>query len=246
MKQKPKYDPVAHGADCARCPLNGRHTPVPPGGPSARRALLTVVGEAPGEDEIEAGAPFVGRSGAYLVRDERSLLRQMGVHPRQVHLTNSMLCRAPARDYKTYVTRLNSKYAAAKKAAARAGKPIPTAPAYPHDCCRPRLFRELRGARVVIAAGAWAARSIVGTTSITKTRGFPVKTRIDKDKVRVIPWGMAGHEHLVPSVTIAARQGGVVDVDDADENVPERDEEVIMGVVHSYYLFKSIGLKLCR
>ena len=61
-----RYDPLEHGARCDICPLAGVHRPVPPKGPVD--SPVAIVGEGPGDAEIERGSPFVGQSGL-LLRD---------------------------------------------------------------------------------------------------------------------------------------------------------------------------------
>jgi uracil-DNA glycosylase family 4 len=78
--------PKAPYAKCDECPLKARPfcgSYVPSG------ALLTVVGEAPGTNEIIEGTPFVGQSGIVL----RRVLEFSGVDPRQTAMTNAVLCR---------------------------------------------------------------------------------------------------------------------------------------------------------
>lgn len=50
-----------------------------------------VLGEAPGATEEEVGRPFVGRSGSLL----RDALREAGVRPEEVYITNAYKIRPP-------------------------------------------------------------------------------------------------------------------------------------------------------
>lgn len=81
---------------CTSCDLRQRCTlPVPFSGPSNPR--LVVVGEAPGKQEDEAGAPFVGPSG----RVVRGWLRDAGWDLDEVAFVNSVSCfpnRTPTKD----------------------------------------------------------------------------------------------------------------------------------------------------
>jgi uracil-DNA glycosylase len=83
---------AAQVAACTRCALaKGRLQAV--FGRGARRARWLVVGEAPGEEEEQAGEPFVGRTGQLL----DAMLRAAGLAPEDVHVTHVVKCR-PAAD----------------------------------------------------------------------------------------------------------------------------------------------------
>lgn len=81
----------AYLADCDNCPLQKRQfcpSSIPAG------AVLTVVGEAPGVEEVIEQKPFIGPSG--LVLD--GALRYVGINPAKVAMTNAVLCRPVAND----------------------------------------------------------------------------------------------------------------------------------------------------
>jgi len=75
-------------AKCDECPL--RAEPFVPGYGGAD-AKFVVLGEAPGQQEVKEGKPFVGPSGQVLW----ALLGQAGVLQDQVYASNSVLCRPP-------------------------------------------------------------------------------------------------------------------------------------------------------
>lgn len=54
-------------------------------------APMMIIGEAPGEDEDEQGAPFVGKAGQHL----SDLLRAAGVPEGQIYMCNVLKCRPP-------------------------------------------------------------------------------------------------------------------------------------------------------
>ncbi|MXR50665.1 uracil-DNA glycosylase [Halovenus sp. WSH3] len=93
MTEAPRrWDETACGvANCERCPalVDSRSQIVNGVGPTD--ADLLFVGEAPGANEDEQGAPFVGRSGDVL--DEG--LREVGLARRDVRITNCVRCRPP-------------------------------------------------------------------------------------------------------------------------------------------------------
>ena len=78
-------DPKAPLAHCGECPLRDSHF-VPGDGPG--EADFVIVGEAPGETEVEKGKPFVGRAGVVL--DEE--LRAADIDRSSVYITNTVLC----------------------------------------------------------------------------------------------------------------------------------------------------------
>ena len=77
--------PKSFSASCAACPLSDRPSVSPTRAPSGG---LAIVGEAPGQDEVRQGHPFVGRSGQLL----RATLDDVGVDPSKVWITNACLC----------------------------------------------------------------------------------------------------------------------------------------------------------
>lgn len=79
---------------CQGCPFF--HTGigfVQPIGPEEAR--LRFIGEAPGEDEVEEGAPFVGRAGAEL----DAAFITAGVERQKVWIGNTIQCRPPGNNY---------------------------------------------------------------------------------------------------------------------------------------------------
>lgn len=78
--------PKAPFADCENCPLADRPC-VPSYMP--RNARILVIGEAPGREEVQAGRPFIGRSGQLLDR----VAEFAGINPGEIARTNAVLCR---------------------------------------------------------------------------------------------------------------------------------------------------------
>ncbi len=79
-------------ATCTRCDLSkSRQRVVIGSGPA--RAVLMVIGEAPGRSEDEGGEPFIGRSGRLLF----SLIEEeVGLTRAECFVTNVVKCRPPA------------------------------------------------------------------------------------------------------------------------------------------------------
>lgn len=123
-------------ARCRKCPLV--HQPVVPGdGPT--KTDFVVVGQAPGDKEVELEKPFVGPAGQIL----RGLLDGLDVRESKVHFTNTVLCH-PGKNARTKRDRKPS------AAAIRA--------------CHERLKREIEGtgARWILAVGAVAGTVVTG------------------------------------------------------------------------------------
>jgi DNA polymerase len=108
--------------------------------------LLVVVGEAPGEKEVEIGKPFVGPAGQNL----RAALDLVDIDVGSVHFTNATLC-YPGRDVMV------------------GGYNHPSTEAI--HACRARLLREIRAtfAMKILAAGGYAGRSLTGRTVVIET-----------------------------------------------------------------------------
>jgi len=78
--------PVIEHEGCATCGL-WKCPQVPGAGPD--RADVVIVGEAPGDREVEWGEPFVGRAGKLL----NMLLEKAGLARHECYTTNAVLCR---------------------------------------------------------------------------------------------------------------------------------------------------------
>jgi len=124
-------------ARCRECPLADQ--PFVPGNGPARTDLV-VVGQAPGDQEVRQGKPFVGPAGKAL----RRVLDSLGVdHLSKVFFTNTVLCH-PGKNEGT----------------SRDEKPPRAAIA----ACRERLRREIEetGPGWILAVGAVAGASVTG------------------------------------------------------------------------------------
>jgi len=71
---------------CPGCPYG--QNPIIQGDGSPPPRGLMIIGEAPGNDEVKQGRPFVGRSGQLL----RKTLRALGVVPEEIRITNATIC----------------------------------------------------------------------------------------------------------------------------------------------------------
>lgn len=160
---------------------------VPPSWPTGRPGpcRIAIVGEAPGQDEVWAGAPFVGTSGQEL----SSQLAQAGIRREDCLLTNVLSIRPEGNNLASLCVRkedLPSDY------------PVHIGPMVTHEgnfYLRPDLLAE--GARlrdelaaaspnVVIALGATACWALLGDTSIGNLRGV-VHRSVTSVPYKVVP-----------------------------------------------------------
>ena len=138
-------------AGCRRCPI-GELDNQAVAGEGARTAALMIVGEQPGDQEDQAGRPFVGPAGQLL----DTYLERAGIDREQAFVTNAV------KHFK-YVQRGKRRLHQSPGA-----KEI--------DTCRWWLESEraLVQPKLVLALGASAARAMLGkTVSISKARGEP-------------------------------------------------------------------------
>lgn len=123
-------------ARCGKCPLVDQPF-VPGNGPI--KTDLVVVGQAPGDQEVDMRKPFVGPAGQRL----RRALALLDVDEDKVHFTNTVLC-----------------HPAKKEGTNRDKSP----PAKAIAACRDRLKREVEGtgARWILGVGVVAAEGVMG------------------------------------------------------------------------------------
>ena len=158
------YDPVAHGARCSECPLQGCRV-VPP--ESHASATIAVVGEAPGEQEEKIGKPLVGPSGNEFMKAARGA----GLRRNDFHITSAILCRPPNNELKKLLAKIskwNKGEAKASKDEGRTANLMKT----PLECCKPRLDNEIGGFDNFLTLGGTGTRAVSGVQgSILALRG---------------------------------------------------------------------------
>lgn len=158
------YDPVAHGARCFECPLEGCKV-VPP--ETRASAIIAAVGEAPGEQEEKLGRPFVGPSGNEFMK----AARMAGLRRNDLHITNALLCRPPGNELKKLLAKISKWNKNEAKEAKAEGREASTM-ATPLACCKPRLDAELSRFKDFITLGGVGTRAVAGTQgSILGLRG---------------------------------------------------------------------------
>jgi len=131
---------------------------------------MMLVGEAWGEQEAEAGEPFVGPSGRVL----NMLLSATGIPRKEVYLTNVFNLRpSPSSNELRHLCGPKSE-ALPGYPALSSGKYVRAEYASELD----RLFSEIKreAPNVIVAAGATPAWALLGSTGIRKVRGAPSYT----------------------------------------------------------------------
>src|SRR3954469_456777 len=143
-------------AGCKACDLWERGTQTV-FGEGARRAEVMLVGEQPGDQEDQAGAPFVGPAGKMLDR----ALDDAGIDRKSTYVTNAV---------KHF------------KWKARGTRRIHDKPTWTEAmACRPWLDAEvaLVKPRALVLMGATAAQSLLGKTfKVTQERGRPLDSEL--------------------------------------------------------------------
>jgi len=128
---------------CLTCPLMEKGIPVNDRLPLDyhRWTHLAVVGEMPGEREVEEGFPFLGRSGKVLW----NLFSAHQTKPDDVMVTNSIRC-----------------------GLRRGKKPSEKQMLKAQECCLPLVLHNLREMKVrtVLCTGKWRWRALTGKNGI--------------------------------------------------------------------------------
>ena len=150
-------------------------------------AVIAVV-ESPGPDDIDAGRPLVGRSGA----EWNDGLSAAGKSRIQVDLTHVICCRPPSATSGEWL-QMTRKLDRLNKQRTRDGlEPLP----HPTTCCRPRLLQEVSAYPRAITLGKTATQALTGlSSSIMASRGGPLRVTEDwavtqdeaKESMRVLP-----------------------------------------------------------
>lgn len=132
-----------HCNNCHRCSLGytRQHAVIGRGNP---KALIAIVGEAPGQNEDETGLPFVGRAGQLL---DKILAAVRLDSEKDVYICNIAKCRPP-----------NNRTPTTEEIAA----------------CKPYILEQIRlvDPKIILLTGATAVKALTGDRrGITKIRG---------------------------------------------------------------------------
>jgi len=123
-------------------------------------AKVCIIGEAPGKKEDLDKTPFVGRSGKIL----DFFLNEIGLYrPKDVYITNTILCRPPKNRNPTKIE-LNN--------------------------CKNRLEKQISylNVEVVVPLGNFATQYMLGTKEgINNLRGQVFEKEINNKKIKIIP-----------------------------------------------------------
>ena len=177
--KSPARDPRELGAHCDWCYLKTHRVGGPVFGEINPNAEMTVIGEAPGVDEVKHNRPFVGASGKELTQ----ALAAQGAKRAQVTFLNTLLCQPPLNDLELALSKFDRENRAREK------RKEPRWPS-PMDCCKPRLQAELQAAgpagKNIITVGGRAANVVLNRTGgVLGIRGGPVT--LDEVGVKVMP-----------------------------------------------------------
>jgi DNA polymerase I-like protein with 3'-5' exonuclease and polymerase domains/uracil-DNA glycosylase len=166
------------GCLCDVCPLEDAEGPVLP--EKAHGATFTVLGEAPGPEEIRNARPFVGKRSQLL----SAALKKAGISRKNLWMQNSVMCQPPKNNMKKLLARIrttnaarrkeNNKIARENKTRGAGQKPPLALLLTPQECCRPGILHTLsEGApRFILAMGKDAAKALLGgDPSIQAIRG---------------------------------------------------------------------------
>ncbi len=150
---------LQHAArDCRACDL-WKHATQTVFGEGSSKAAIMFVGEQPGDQEDQAGRPFVGPAGKLL----NEALREAGIDRDEVYVTNVVK---------------HFKWSAAERGKRRIHKK----PRYSEiHACRPWLDAELNAVKpqVLVCLGATAAQSILGRDfSVSRQRGQWIQSEL--------------------------------------------------------------------
>ena len=136
-------------------------------GEGPRKAVVMFVGEQPGDQEEEAGHPFVGPAGKML----DAALEAAGIDRKSVYVTNAVK---------------HFKFERGEKSKRRIHKK-------PNDteirACRPWLEEEINVLKpsVIVVLGATAAQSLLGKQfRVTQQRGKPVKSELARTVIATV------------------------------------------------------------
>lgn len=167
---------IARGARCKECPLYGLGNG-PVMGEVRPKATLTIVGEAPGINEVSAKQPFVGWSGGVL----NAALGQGGLRREDCTITNTILCMPDAEkgNYKLMIDGIIQRHKREVRRALARGEPAPAAPILPDQACAPRLERDIdeSGSKVVLAVGKRALEAVAAHYQVATGSGHVARGR---------------------------------------------------------------------
>lgn len=169
---KKLFDPRLFGARCDECPLRTRRwgEPCPPEIHEGAKAL--VIGEAPGEEEVEHCRPFVGRSG----QEANGSFATAGFAREELSWINGVQCRPPKNDFNLLLHEI------ARENKQRRKDGLADIPD-PRTCCRPFLLHFVHRHRNIVTLGGKGLQSLVDDFEISplSIRGGPLFLALARD-----------------------------------------------------------------
>lgn len=160
--------------------MNGLKMQVMPSGPCP--AKIMIVGEAPGEQEVVQGIPFVGTSGQELSR----MLQEAGIYRNECFLTNVARLRPPGNDIGAFVA-MAKKNITPSHISLRDKMVLPV---IADGLAMLKAEIEMCQPNVIIAFGNLALWALTGRWGITSWRGSLLETDLNLAldyKPKVIP-----------------------------------------------------------
>lgn len=131
---------------------------------------ILVIGEAPGEAEVQAGRPLVGPTGMELA----SALSAAGMTRGKLSYTNVVCCRPPGNEMARVLGMVQKENRAIRRendARKKLGAPLLPERPSPADACFPRLWSEVQKYDKLLLIGGSATRTLIGPTSVFDLRG---------------------------------------------------------------------------
>lgn len=180
--------PYEMGALCHECvfgsQLSENYVPCE----TSSRAEFAIVGNYPSQDAVKEGRPFMGKSGNMLTE----ALYRSGARRGQLHWTTVVACRPPdgrMDEVLNGIKKQNRQTESENRRAKKEGGEILPLQRTPHECCAPRLQRELERFQKIIVLGTTAIKAVVHrSASIMDLRGGPMSVeRPDGSELKVLP-----------------------------------------------------------
>ena len=150
-------------------------------------ADMAVVGDFPTQFDDQQKRPFMGPSGNMIT----AAFNKNGYARGRIHWTNAVLCQPPENKMDMFLTQLKKRNRGiAKKNTQRKknGEELLPLVKTPHECCAPRLKKELEPFDKIVVCGTTAAKAVVHrSASISDLRGGPMELDKDGKVLRVMP-----------------------------------------------------------
>jgi len=188
MAKRIKTPPHELGALCNECPFGSHWEEYYVPCETNSKAEFAVVGNNPNQDDLKERRPFMGKSGNMVTE----ALYRAGASRSSAHWTNVVACVPPDKRMDEVLNDIKKQNRATESQNRRAkkegGEILPTQRT-PHECCTPRLRRELGRFKNIIVLGTTAIKAVVHrSASILDLRGGPMTVeRSEDDIIHILP-----------------------------------------------------------